>query len=355
MRHAVIMAGGAGTRLWPLSRKDRPKQLMRIFGGKSLLRLSFERLYGWLPAERIHVITSEAHLPLVREELPELAESNLIGEPCGRDTLNAIGWSAHLLHRLDPDGTMGVFTADHVIRPIDRFQEALARAFDAAEQHPDHLVTFGVTPTSPHTGLGYIQRGLPIGPAVYEVRRFKEKPALELARQYLAGGEYYWNSGMFVWRTSTFLARLARHAPEAHERLGRVAASEGEERRRLVRELYPTLPRISVDFAILEKTERVLVVEMPCAWLDVGSWTALEQVLPADEAGNVREGASHRALDASRNILVSEPGHLIAAVGVRDLVIVASPVATLVCHRDDVQKIKDLVAGLERDHLTEYL
>lgn len=355
MRYAVIMAGGAGTRLWPLSLKDRPKQLMHIVEGKSLLRLAFERLLSWLPAENIYVITGEAHLALVRREAPELPEANLIGEPCGRDTVNAIGMTAHLLARRDPDGTMGVFTADQVIRPVDRFRESVQRAFDAAERMPDVLVTFGIPPTSPHTGYGYVHRGRPLEAGVYEVRQFKEKPPLELAKRYVASGEYFWNSGMFVWRTATFLAQLARHLPDSHEKLGRIAAADGERRAALMRELYPTLTKISVDFAVMEKAERGVVVEMPCEWLDVGSWPSLREVLRPDEQGNVRAGAAHRTIDAGGNILVADDGHLIAAIGVSDLVVVAGPRATLVCRREDAQRIKEIVAGLEKEGLTEYL
>jgi len=224
-----------------------------------------------------------------------------------------------------------------------------------AERFADALVTFGVRPRFPHTGLGYVHRGRPLEAGVYEVQRFKEKPALEIAQQYVASGEYYWNAGMFVWRTPTFLAQLARHLPDSHEKLGRIAAAEGEPRKRLIRELYPTLTKISVDFAVMEKAERVLVVEMPCEWLDVGSWTALEQVLQADEAGNIRAGAAHRTMDAAGNILVAEGDHLIAAIGVKDLVIVAGPNATLVCHKKDVQRIKELVATLEQEGLSKHL
>ncbi|MBN1489024.1 MAG: mannose-1-phosphate guanylyltransferase [Phycisphaerae bacterium] len=355
MRQAVIMAGGAGTRLWPLSLTARPKQLMHIVEGKSLLRLSFERLYDWLPASQIHVITSAAHLPQVQQELPEMPAANLIGEPCGRDTVNAIGLCAHLLGRSDPDGTMGIFTADHIIRPIPTFREAVEKAYETAEQFPDALVTFGIKPTHPHTGLGYVQRGKPIGPGVHEVVQFKEKPELAVAERYVASGEYLWNSGMFVWRSSAFLAELQRHVPDSHEKLGRIAAADGPERQKQLEALFPTLTKISVDFAIMEKARQVLVVEMPVQWLDVGSWTALTEVLAPDAEGNVRTGGAHRTLDARGNILVAEGEHLIATIGVSDLVVIAGPTATLVCHKNDVQRIKHLVETLQNEGLTKYL
>lgn len=354
-RHAVIMAGGVGTRLWPLSLRKRPKQLMRIVEGKSLLRLSFERLFGWLPAENIHVITGADHLPLVAEELPELPAENLIGEPCGRDTVNAIGLAAHWLAKREPDCTMGVFTADHIIRPIENFRAAVERAFAMAERFSDALVTFGIKPTHPHTGLGYVQRGEMIEPGVFAVREFKEKPPLWVAKNYLNSGEYFWNSGMFVWRATTFLDELSQHLPDSHGKLERVVAAEGDARARLLNEVYPTLQRISVDYAVMEKARRVLVVEMPCQWQDVGSWTALGDVLEADDARNVRVGPAHCAIDAKDNVLVAEGNHLIAAIGVRDLVVVAGPTATLVCHKDDVQRIKELVGQLEADGHIAYL
>jgi len=242
-----------------------------------------------------------------------------------------------------------------VIRPIDRFCDAMHRGYETAEQHADALITFGIKPTSPHTGYGYAHRGTRISDGVYEVRQFKEKPSLDLARQYVASGEYSWNSGMFVWRISAFLAEFARNMPESHEKLGRIASSGGAEQAARMKELYPTLKKISVDFAIMEKAARVLTVEMNCDWLDVGSWTSLEQVLSPDAAGNISAGASHRTLDAGDNILVAEGDHLIAAIGVKDLVVIAGPKATLVCHKNDAQRIKDIVAGLEKDGLTQYL
>ncbi len=349
MRHAVIMAGGSGTRLWPLSRRDHPKQLLRLFEGRSLLRRSFERLAGLLEPAQIRVITGREHLEAVAAELPELPRRNLIGEPCGRDTANAIGLAACLLAREDPDGTMGVFTADHIITPQDVFAETVARGFRVAERFGDALVTFGIRPTSAHTGYGYIQRGRELEPGVFEVLAFREKPDAATAEAWLAGGEHDWNSGMFAWRIAAILKEFGRHEPGAIETLRAVAdglddpATAEEAARR-----FAGLRRISIDYAVLEKARWVLCVPMPCRWIDVGSWTSLAEVLGTDADGNVRAAPRVATLDAGGNILVSESDHLLAAIGVRDLVIVHSADATLVCRRQDAQRIKELVEQLGR-------
>ncbi|GMV97468.1 MAG: mannose-1-phosphate guanylyltransferase [Phycisphaerae bacterium] len=355
MRHAVIMAGGSGTRLWPLSRRSRPKQLLKLFGGQSLLRKSFERLSGFMDPRHIHVITGKDFLPAVAAELPELPERNLIGEPCPRDTANAVGLAANLLALRDPGGTMGVFTADHIITPVDAFQRALADAYDAAETHADALLTFGVKPTGPHTGYGYIHRGETIGPGLFAVRRFKEKPDEATARRYFESGEFYWNSGMFVWRIETILEQFRRHQPVLAEGLRQTAAEmQDPARSAAAGERFAALPRIAIDFAIMEKADRVLVRELPCAWLDVGSWTSLPEVLAPDSTGNTVAAPRVESLDATGNILVSESDHLIAAVGVSGLIVVHSDDATLVCRREDAQRIKTLLENLQRTQGDRY-
>ncbi len=346
-RAAVIMAGGSGTRLWPLSRRRRPKQLLRIVGGKSLLRLAFERLRAMLPATDIHVIALTDHLPAIADELPELSAGNLIGEPIGRDTAAAVALAAAVLHERDPDTTMGVFTADHLIRPAERFVEVVRTGFDAAEQHADALVTFGIKPTHAETGYGYVRRGERIEDGVWAVKAFKEKPDADTARQYLDSGDYYWNSGMFVWRTATILSELRRHLPATHDAAVEIAGvHDVEGRRRRAAELYPTLERISIDFAVMEKASKVVVVEMAVDWIDIGSWTALPRAIGSDEDGNAVSLERCLALSSRGNVFVSEDDHLIAAIGVEDLVVIHSPDATLICHKDRVQDVKEMVRRL---------
>src|SRR3982750_60771 len=218
MQYGVIMAGGAGTRLWPLSRSDRPKQLLPVVLGRSLLQLSYDRLRGVLPPDRIFVCTGAAHGQAVLDNLPELPKENLLGEPTGRDTANAVGFPAAVLHKRDKDAVFAIVTADHVIDPADVFQRAITTGFDVVDKEPNSLVTFGIVPTHGHTGLGYIHRGQAIAnsKAAYSVQAFREKPDKAPADRYVESGRYYWNSGMFVWRCDTVVNELAIHLPEAY-------------------------------------------------------------------------------------------------------------------------------------------
>lgn len=345
MRHAVIMAGGSGTRLWPLSRRRRPKQLLRLFDGKSLLSLARQRLAGLFEPQNIWVITSAAYIDQVAAELPDLPRANLIGEPIGRDTANAVGLAAYMLRRRDPDATMGVFTADHIIGPQERFADAVRAGLDAAERFPESLVTFGLTPQSPHTGYGYLRRGVAVGAGTYRLAEFKEKPPREVAEAYLRSGEYTWNSGMFAWRAAAILAEIERLLPENARVLAELAAdwervggtSVGAER-------FAQLRKISVDFGVMEKTRSALVVEMNCDWKDLGSWISVASTRTPDGAGNVALAPQSLFVDAANNIVVSELEHLVVALGVSDLVVVHSADATLICRWEDVERIKELGA-----------
>jgi mannose-1-phosphate guanylyltransferase len=368
MRHAVIMAGGSGTRLWPLSRRLRPKQLLNLFDGQSLLQLARARLAGLFDAERIWVITSANYLGQVAAALPDVPRANLIGEPVGRDTANAVGLAAKLLALRDPDATMAVFTADHLIQPAERFAAAIRAGLEAAEQNPAALVTFGITPRSPHTGYGYVRRAARIalrgaevsaagasaaatsavGEAaawqrvpVYEVAAFKEKPKREVAEEYVRSGEYYWNSGLFAWRVSAILDELARHLPDNARALTRIAAHWPQPDAAAE---FGTLHKISIDFGVMEKDARVLVAEMDVDWHDLGSFTAIAATQTPDPRGNVALAPRRLVVDAQNNTVVSETEHLIVLLGVSDLVVVHSGDATLVCRQDQVERIKDLVA-----------
>ncbi|MBK8914578.1 MAG: mannose-1-phosphate guanylyltransferase [Phycisphaerales bacterium] len=343
MRHAVIMAGGAGTRLWPLSRRNRPKQFMRLFEGASLLQLARRRLQRCFDPAQTWVITSAAYVDLVAAELPDLPRENLIGEPMGRDTANAVGLAAALIAERDPDATMAVFTADHILTPQDAFESALRSGLAAAEAHPNSLVTFGVTPTAPHTGYGYVRMGPGVSPGVRRCAGFREKPTLEVAQQYLAGGEYLWNSGMFAWRVGAILAELGAHLPENFATLRDLArrwsAVNGTEE---LTAAFGGLRKISIDFGVMERAADVLIVEMSCRWLDVGSWGAIASQHAPDGAGNVCIGAVGLSINGGNNIVVSETGHLVATLGVSGLIVVQTPDATLICRREDEQLIRDL-------------
>ena len=366
MRHAVIMAGGSGTRLWPLSRAARPKQLLDVLTGgpdgppHSLLAEAFTRLRQVVPADCIWVCTAAGYVDQVRAALPDLAADRLVLEPVARDTANAVGLTAALVADADPEAELAVVSADHVITPVERFAAALTTAYSALAERPRALVTLGIRPTAPATGFGYVQRGAPAGvPGVAEAASFREKPDLATAQAYLASGDYLWNSGMFVWRARTVLDALAEHLPETAAGLERVvAAARGPERDAVLAEVFPELPKISIDYAVLEPaaTEpgRVLVVDLDVDWLDVGSWPALAQTHERDAERNAVRGLAV-VVDGSGNIVFSDdPEHLVALVGVRDCVVVHTADVTMVCPVGDAERVKQLLAAVEERYGRTY-
>jgi mannose-1-phosphate guanylyltransferase len=357
VRHAVIMAGGSGTRLWPLSRAGRPKQLLDVVAGpggaRSLLAEAFDRLDGVVAPECVWVCTAARYADQVRAALPGLRPDRLVLEPVARDTANAVGLAAALVEEADPGAELAVLSADHVIRPVDRFRAALDTAFGALAARPTALVTLGIVPTSPATGFGYVQRGAATEVAgVAEATSFREKPDRATAEQYLASGSYLWNSGMFVWRARTVLDALVEHLPPTAAALRRVVATPpGEERDAVLAEIFPALPRISVDYALLEPAAaqggRVLVADLDVDWLDVGSWPALARTLDGDDGGNAVSGPV-LVLDGSGNVVVSDdPDHLVALVGMRDSVVVHTRDVTMVCPIADAERVKALLGAVE--------
>jgi mannose-1-phosphate guanylyltransferase len=364
MRYGVIMAGGSGTRLWPLSRADQPKQLLKVVRGQSLLQHSYQRLRGLLQPEQIFVCTAASQGPAVLQNLPELPPQNLLGEPQARDTANAVGFSAAVLAKRDPDAVCAIVTADHVIEPISEFQSSLRKAFDVVAQQPAALVTFGIIPDQGHTGLGYIHRGeaLPISGA-YRVQAFKEKPDKATADRYVESGRYYWNSGMFVWRCDTVLNELASHLPESHAGLMKISEAWGTPAQQSTLEsVYPKLPKISIDYAVMEPASQakgkahVVVVEMPVQWLDIGSWPALAETMDVDDHNNAVSAAAFVYLDSDDNVIVSQdPEHLVSAIGISDMIIVHTRDATLVCPKQESQRVKELLAHIKEKFGPKYL
>ncbi len=351
MRYATVMAGGSGTRLWPMSRAGLPKQLIPFIRGQSLLQVAVDRLAGLVAEERQFICTGEKYRQQVLTALPGLADDQILGEPEGRDTLAAVGLPAVVAMQEDPDAIMAVFTADHLIEPVEDFQRRVEVAYRIVEERPNTLVTFGIQPTYAATGFGYVEMGEPLAGfnQAFHTVRFVEKPDAKTAEAYVASGRYAWNSGMFVWRAATLLECIGRYKPLVHAGLLEIGRAWGTSRQAdVLQAVYPTLEKISVDFAVMEPASTdtavdVATVAMPVRWLDVGSWPAYGETLKPDEAGN--RTACDRAilLDARNNLIVgNERDHLVAAVGVENLVIIHTPDATLICHRDHAQKIKQL-------------
>ena len=357
MRYAVIMAGGSGKRLWPASRHTKPKQLIRLLGDKSLMEMAIGRLEGLFPPERLMIVTNAIYAEQVAKTFPRIPRENIIGEPVERDTANAIALAAEVINARDPKATMAVFTADHIIRPVDDFRQCVEKACQVAEANRDALVTFGIRPSWPHTGLGYIHCGPETQPGVRKVVAFKEKPDHHTARTYVESGEYFWNSGMFVWCVSTVRQTLREHLPASADEFARIgqAASAGQDLAPLLREVYPNLQKISIDYAVMEKAQRVMMVELTCEWLDLGSWPALADVVEVDEDDNAVVARRAVVLDGSRNVIFSEDGHLVAVVGMDDCIIVHTADVTLVCNKSDSQRLKELVDMIGRKFGDEYI
>ena len=345
-RYVVIMAGGRGERFWPQSRLRRPKHLLPIVGDAPMLTQTVERLTGLVPPENVFVVTNEEQREAVLETCPVLKPERVVGEPEGRDTAATVGLAALLVRRESASGAFAMLPADHVIADDEGFRSVLATAFAAAEQE-DLLVTVGVRPDEPATGYGYLQRGEVRcereGRAVRDVLRFVEKPDLAVAETYLASGDYLWNAGMFVWRPEVILQAIEVHAPELSEGLHKLDKLwfETSSLDQAMRAVYPSLKKISVDFAVMEKADNVASVESAFDWDDVGEWPAIARHFPADEAGNVFRGAG-LAMEASGNVTYAEDGHLVALLGVEDLIVVQTAEATLVCRKEDAQRIKEL-------------
>jgi len=357
-RYAMIMAGGAGTRLWPLSRAGRPKQLVEFIGRpgqppRSLLQLAAARLDGVVPPERRVICTGQRHREAVREALPAFTDDRILGEPAVRDTVNAIGLAAAVFATRDPDAVFAVLTSDHVIEPQDAFAGALATGFELIERDPSRIVTFSITPTHPATQYGYVELAEPIEgfEGARAVEQFVEKPDLERARAYVESGRFGWNAGMFLFHARTFLSCLERFLPESHAGLSKIQAAWGSpEQQRVLEEVYPTLPKISVDYAVMEPASRaddlhVCAVEMPVTWLDVGSWPSFAETLEPDASGNRVHASGPTILEACRDSLVvaeGDDGHTLALLGCDGLVVVRTSDATLVMPAERAQDLKQL-------------
>lgn len=352
--YGVIMAGGQGERFWPVSCKQRPKQLLNIGGGRTLIQQAVDRIKGLIPYEYIFIITTQQQSGLIAQHLPFLKRSQIIAEPVGRDTAAAIGLMAVIVRRQDPEAIMAVLPADHKINDRRGFLEVLRVAASIAEEK-QAIVTIGIKPDRPATGYGYIEvnkiLGLPKRGRVniYSVKRFIEKPDWARAKRFLASGRFFWNSGMFIMKAHLILDRIQEFMPKLYKGLKKIEASMGKSGEgKVIKEVYGRLDKISIDYGVMEKSKDIYLVESIFDWDDVGAWDALSRLYPMDKDGNVILKKA-KLIDAENCIVVSDGQHLVTGLGIKDLIIVSHSKAILVCPRHKAQEVKKLVQKLGED------
>ena len=360
MIHAVIMAGGSGTRFWPESRNQKPKQLLKLGGDQTMIQATVARLNGMVPNDNVLIVTNQRLVDPIAQQIPELDRAAIIGEPCKRDTAPCVGIAAAMVAGRDKDATMIVMPADHVIQDVAAFQNAIRQAAQLIEQHPRRFVTFGIKPTYPAESFGYIERDnqneirLP-GSKAFQVLRFREKPNAALAAEFLASGNFYWNSGIFVWRAQAILDALREFEPEMYlhiERIQRAIGSKDFEK--VFAEQFTAIKGKSIDYAVMETYDDVAVVEAAFDWDDVGNWPALARLRETDAHGNTIVG-KHIQIETSNTIVYNNRDHLVVTVGLDDCIVVHTKDATLVAKRKNEEQIRNVVKELESLGWTEYL
>ena len=343
-RYCVIMCGGVGSRFWPYSREDRPKQFIDFFGtGRSLLQMSYDRILSIVPAENIIIVTNAKYAPLVAEQLPDLRKENILLEPARRNTAPCIAWAARHIAALDPDASMIVTPSDHLITRENIFEQCVRTGFDFVET-TDALLTFGINPVRPETGYGYIQIGEPVTDTISRVKTFTEKPDLELAKVFLESGEFLWNSGIFLWSARAILSALAKHAPDLHGAFEQGAAAFGtKEETAWIERNFASCPAISIDYAVMEKASNVFVQKGAFGWNDLGTWSALYDNSPKNSAANVTQNCRVLAYESTGNIFAVKGDKLVVVQGLTDYIIADSGDVLLVCPKSEEQRIKLMV------------
>ena len=358
MIYSVIMAGGIGSRFWPRSRKARPKQFLNVFGEATLLQNTLARMQGLVPPEHSYVITHERYSTQTRQQLPALPAANILAEPISRNTAPCIAYAAVKLLAQDPDATMVVLPADHLIQDVAQFHAVLRVAIEAA-QEPGALVTIGINPTHPETGYGYIQFDASTEQPqealqAYPVRTFAEKPNVATAERFLDSGDFLWNSGMFIWRADTILGQMQQHLPDAYDAFAHLGPAIGTDAEAAaVKNAYYNSPRISIDYGVMERADKVYVVPGSFGWSDIGDWRAVYNLSDKDAHGNALQ--NHVILHDSSRCLVQADNRLVVLVGIHDVVVVDTNDALLVCHRGSTQQVKNVVEYLHAHQLEEYV
>lgn len=348
--HAVILAGGSGTRLWPLSTPQLPKQFLPLPDGKSMIQETLARVEPLITPERSWVVTGRNMAELAHEHLPTVPLSHILGEPMGRNTAPALCWISATIARQDPQAIMASLHADASITKAEVLRQSLKLAYKLAEQ--GYLVTLGIKPTLPETGYGYIRFSDKVdegfGLQAFHAERFVEKPNLTTAQSYLADGHYVWNSGMFIWKVETILAEFREHLPELVRKIERIVTAMGTaDARAVLDEIWPTLATVSIDTGIMEKTKQLVVIPVDLGWNDVGNWEQYGTLFPADEQG-VRAVGEHISL-ASRNIFIyNNSTHPVYTIGLEDVIVVEMGDKTVICHKDHVQRVKELAEREQR-------
>lgn len=357
--YAMIMAGGGGTRLWPMSRKHTPKQMLPLVEDDSMFKISVDRLMPLFPPERIYVVTGEAYADALHADTPYIPKENFIIEPYGKDSGPAAGLGVAVIQHRDPNAVIAILTADHHIQNKARFRDVLAAAYTIAQEQ-DMVVTLGISPSFPSTGFGYIRRGHHLGEMgdfnYYESRGFKEKPEPAVAIRYLRSGEYSWNSGMFIWTAEHAMREFKHQQPDMHTVLTHIgAAVDSPNFTEVLKQHWEAIPRISLDYAVMEQAEDMCVIPIDVGWSDVGSWGALYDILDKDESENCYKGKpdSRINIDTQASMIFSD--RLVVTVGIRDIVVIDTGDALLICHKDRTQEVKDVVRELKNNENDNYL